>query len=147
MKKYFLLFTLLIISVLLLCQCKTRTEDLKSEAEKVISEYYENLTKFNFPKIQEICSNDFQLVESSGIYTLKEYIGFLEPDKGKLNIEYKLLGLYSTINVKTVWITYKKQTKIIAEEKDMLFESRESALLTKDKDTWKLRLIHTSNVK
>ena len=137
----------IIICVVLSCQYQTTNENDKIEIKKVVTDYYENLMKFDFNKIRSICSFDFQLVESSGIYPLEEYIGFLKPDVGKLKIEYSLQELKLKIDNKASWITYKKKTKIITDNKEILLEARESAVLTKKSNKWKLRLIHSSSIK
>jgi hypothetical protein len=128
------------------CQSGKEIGNQESGAVMALTEYYESLMKFDFVGVRINCAADFKLVEGSGIYALEEYIGFLEPDAGKLEIEYSLDELNSTTDGAVSWVTYRKKTKIVTGDKEIFLEARESALLTKEKDNWKLRLVHSTNI-
>jgi len=112
----------------------------------IIKTYYESISNFDFDKMREICSTDFRLVESSGIYSLDEYIGFLEPDVGKVKIEYSFEDFQSNTELNISWITYVKNIKIITEGKNIALKTRESAIISNENDNMKLRMIHSTNM-
>ena len=135
--------------LLLLCFLLTAHSgfsDKFSSASSLIKSYYESVSNFDFDKMREICSTDFQLVESSGIYDLEEYIGFLEPDVGKLKIEYSFNDFQQKSELNVSWITYQKNIKIITDEKNINLKTRESAIISNENDTIKLRMIHSTNI-
>ena len=113
----------------------------------VIKTYYESISNFDFDKMREICSPDYQLVESSGIYNLEEYIGFLKPDVGKLKIEYSFEDFQSKTESNISWVTYKKNIKIITDDKNIALKTMESAVISNENDNMKLRMIHSTNIK
>lgn len=115
--------------------------------QSVLMNYYHSISEFDFAQMRIICADDFRLVESSGVYSLDEYIGFLEPDVDQVKMTFKFDDLRSIEETSASWFTYIKTTKMKTENKEIVLKSRETAILTKINDEWKIRLIHSSSVK
>lgn len=81
------------------------------------------------------------------MYSLEDYISFLKLDVGKIKFENSIQIKNSTTENKTSWITYIKETKMHTSKKEIVFKTRETAILTLINNQWKIRLIHSSNIK
>lgn len=138
---------LFIISIPTLIFTQSKSSVQISKDHEILTKYYSSISKFDFNYMRELCSEDFQLVENSGIYSLEEHIGFLKPDSGKIKIEYSLENILSKAENSTVWFTYKKTTKIVTENKEIVLNSRETAIVTLNNNKWQLRQIHSTGIK
>ena len=146
MKKYYFNSAVVLFLVYSILSGQSESTNNLSSTSTVIKTYYESISNFDFDKMREICSSDYQLVESSGIYNLEEYIGFLEPDVGQLKIQYSFEDFQSKTELNISWITYVKNIKIITEDKNINLKTRESAIISNENDNLKLRMIHSTNI-
>ena len=146
MKKYYFNSAVVLFLVYSILSGQSESTNNLSSTSTLIKTYYESISNFDFDKMREICSSDYQLVESSGIYNLEEYIGFLEPDVGQLKIQYSFEDFQSKTELNISWITYVKNIKIITEDKNINLKTRESAIISNENDNLKLRMIHSTNI-
>jgi hypothetical protein len=146
MNKCILCITSIILLIAIVTFGQSKPSSGKYRSDNIITEYYDSISKFDFKKLREICSKDFQLVEESGVYSLEDHIGFLKPDSGKIKVEYSIENILLKKEEMASWLVYTKTTKIITENKNIIIKSRETAISTY-KNGWEIRLVHSTRMK
>lgn len=104
------------------------------------------MSAFDDSKMKAVITEDFQLLEAGEVWNIDMLIQAIKPNG---NI-YKRRNYFSLINVVSkkdvVWISYWNQATFSMQNKSREISWLESAVLVKEKDNWKIQLLHSTKV-
>jgi len=137
LQKFFLILCVLFFSV-------------SQAAEKLpfnsVQSLFAAMSAFDDFKMKAVVTEDFQLLEAGEVWDIDMLIMAIKPN-GAL---YKRRNYFSIINVVTktdvVWISYWNKATFSMQNKNREASWLESAVLVKEKDNWKIQLLHSTKV-
>ncbi len=138
-----------LLSLILLVFCLNlsaqKTED---PVRKTITELYKQLSNRNAKKLKLYCTNDIQILESGRVWNLDTLVKKTNQNK---SIDFRRVNKINFVNVhtetNTAWTTYNNRADIIKDGKRYKIHWLETAILIRDKKSWKVKVLHSTLVK
>lgn len=143
MKRVFVL-----IAALLLVSLYTHAQDEKVKIQSVVINFFDGLSKLNSDEIKANCTADFVLLENGKVWNTDSLINFIAPLKTMNFKRANTLKFISTDqNNEVAWVSYYNTADITLNAQQMNLKWLESAVLIKEKDGWKIKLLHSTVIK
>jgi hypothetical protein len=120
----------------------------KNSIESSIIRFFDGLSEFNNDKLRDCSSSDFLLLEDGMVWNLDTLINKMSPRKN-LNIErvnkFQFIKTEQSGNI--AWVSYHNTAEFKLNDKQQTVRWLETAILTKEKGKWKIKLLHSTKLK
>lgn len=103
-----------------------------------LEQFFIAASDYDYVGMQDKCLNDFYFIENGESWTLDELITFMDPDKGKVLIQYSLSPQTITVKRSLAWIHFTNRANILEGENESIIEWKQSAALRKKGNKWLL---------
>lgn len=141
MKKIILLF-------LLLPQFSFAQSPKKQEVQQVIIRFFDALSVGNIPQIKAEVSDDFILLENGEVWTMDTLASKISRPKPEGFLRLNSFDFLETkIDKNRAWVYYKNKAEITSKNRNTTIKWLESAFLIKEKDRWRMELMHSTPMK
>lgn len=141
------IFTFLIIFSLNLTVQAQRTSE-SDKIEGTVTRFFDGLAQLDDDKIKAEVTKDFTLLEHGLVWNTDTLLNRIKPRKGQ-NIK-RINTLVFTITEQsgdTAWTVYYNTADFHSGDKVRTVKWLESAVLVKIRGTWKLKLLHSTDLK
>lgn len=135
-----------IISFVLLIACSQKRTDDPKELEKVISGYFEAIKNKDLAGMNALTTADFMLFEGGKAWnndSLYYYIKSNPPFKPNWTFDFKRI----TIDESTASVVYHNHGVFILDTLRQEMDWLESANFVKENGTWKMSLLHSTEMR
>ena len=138
-----------LLSFILLVFCLNLSAQKKDDpVRKTITELYTQLSNRNVKKLKLYCANDIQILESGRVWNLDTLVKKTNQNK---SVDFKRVNKINFVNVhtetNTAWATYNNRADIVKDGLRYKIHWLETAILTKDKKSWRVKVLHSTLVK
>jgi len=144
MKKIFLLFFL----VCFYFPGNAQTEEQR-QVQNVIIKMFDALAARDINQIQSLGTKDILILENGLIWNMDSLV--VKTNQNKLAVDYKRINTLDFLNTEvdqnTAWTTYNNQAEITKNGKHFIVTWLESAILVKEKNHWKIKVLHSTFLK
>jgi hypothetical protein len=139
---------LLLISLLLISSAEIFAQTDKIKIESSIVGFFNGLSLVNPDTLKFYSTPDFQLLEDGEVWTLDTLIARVMP-RQKANIQrintFKFIR--TEISGKMAWVSYDNAAEFRLGDKQQTKKWMESAVLVKNKGSWKIQLLHSTKLR
>jgi hypothetical protein len=139
---------LLLISLLLISSAEIFAQTDKIKIESSIVGFFNGLSLVNPDTLKFYSTPDFQLLEDGEVWTLDTLIARVMP-RQKSNIQrintFKFIR--TEVSGKMAWVSYDNAAEFRLGDKQQTKKWMESAVLVKNKGSWKIQLLHSTKLK
>jgi hypothetical protein len=139
---------LLLISLLLISSAEIFAQTDKIKIESSIVGFFNGLSLVNPDTLKFYSTPDFQLLEDGEVWTLDTLIARVMP-RQKANIQrintFKFIR--TEVSGKMAWVSYDNAAEFRLGDKQQTKKWMESAVLVKNKGSWKIQLLHSTKLK
>lgn len=144
MRKGLLIILFSIASLTLKAQSFTSQQQ---QVNSTIAKFFDGIAELDFDKMKGSATNDIIILENGAIWTMDSLTSRLEPLK---KMSYKrtnnLTFIKTEIKGNTAWVYYNNIADIIINEKPRNANWLESAVLVKEGEDWKVKLLHSTTI-
>jgi len=116
------------------------------KAFKAVQDLFAGMSAFDYEKMRDVVTPDFQLLEVGEVWDLDDLIRVVKPSGKK----YERRNYFSVIKVAehtdTVWVSYWNKADFIVEGKARQVGWLESAVMIKSGNDWKVQMLHSTRV-
>ncbi|NGP75124.1 nuclear transport factor 2 family protein [Balneolaceae bacterium YR4-1] len=142
------IFACLILLVLVSNHTKSNNE-INFEAEEIkveetLKSFFNCISNYDYNGIREVTSDDFILVENGPVWDTDKFISFIKRFEGDASLSYEFSDMQTTVRGPTAWMVYKNNGTMLQGSQERHFEWTESAVFTKERDQWKIELLHST---
>jgi hypothetical protein len=120
----------------------------KIKIESSIVGFFNGLSLVNPDTLKFYSTPDFQLLEDGEVWTLDTLIARVMP-RQKANIQrintFKFIR--TEVSGKMAWVSYDNAAEFRLGDKQQTKKWMESAVLVKNKGSWKIQLLHSTKLK
>lgn len=118
----------------------------QSDVQQSVVNLFTALTNADTTALKRSCTEDVRFYEYGQIWTIDTLIQKVMqsrsiPDFKRTN---KFEFVSTTINKQTAWVTYYLQSTFTRNGKEELVKWMETVVLLKQKEQWKIKLLHSS---
>jgi hypothetical protein len=139
---------LLLISLLLISSAEIFAQTDKIKIESSIVGFFNGLSLVNPDTLKFYSTPDFQLLEDGEVWTLDTLIARVMP-RQKSNIQrintFKFIR--TEVSGKMAWVSYDNAAEFRLGDKQQTKKWMESAVMVKNKGSWKIQLLHSTKLK
>lgn len=111
---------------------------------KAVQDLFAAMSAVNHTQMQELVTNDFQLLEVGEVWDLDDLIKVVNPS------EYSRRNYFNVITTKsngnTAWISYWNKATFTKNEVVETVVWLESAVLVKTNKSWKVQMLHSTKI-
>lgn len=111
-----------------------------------VQNLFAEMSAFNYSKMKAVVTDDFQLLEAGEVWDIDILINAIKPNGNA----YKRRNYFSLIKVVSkediVWVSYWNKAKYTMENETSESSWLESVVLVRQKNTWKIQLMHSTRV-
>ncbi len=147
MKKITLLFILLTISSVVKAQ-QTLTKD-QQEVQQAVVQLFEALSERDSVSLKKHCTADISLYEYGQVWNMdtliKKAITMNTTKDFKRTNSFKFISTETDKN--TAWVTYRVNSAITKDSKQIQIQWLETVFLNKQKKRWKVKHLHSTLIK
>ncbi len=147
MKKKSLLLIAFSISALLYAQ-EPLTKS-KEAIQQTVVKIFDALSNRDSVSLKDYCTADITLYEYGQVWTIDTLI--LKAITQNLAADFKRTNTFDFVNTvadkTTAWITYRLQSAITRDGKQVTIQWLETAVLVKDRRQWKVKHLHSTLIK
>ena len=155
MKKSNRLLSLIILATALAIlffaiSCQYQKQDTEAElqkTEKVLYDFFNALSEFDYQGVRQQITDDFQLLEDGldwNADSLIKILKFYEPNIVERLNTFEVISARQEGSI--AWISYWNDADIKLNEGQMKFRWLESAVFQKQQGVWKIELLHSTQV-
>jgi len=119
------------------------------EAEALIQclqRFFYAASQYDFQDMQAQCEAGFRFSEGGKDWSLEELRSFMEPDRGKVLIQYELKNPSVQVKLPLAWVHYQNQAVQKENQQTKHINWRQSAVLKKENEGWKLVRIESTRL-
>ena len=136
-----------IISLCFLAGCLSKKENANpNQIREVVNTFYDALKKNDTAGIKAVCTQDFRLVEDGFVLNADSSVRILKK-MPPYQIQFVFTNYNAILDQHSAILTYDKQATFTMRDTTETSKWFESAFLLKEKDAWKLYLLHSSVIK
>jgi hypothetical protein len=132
---------------LLVSQAQQNPTPDQLAAQKPVIDFFEGLSVTDINKIRSTCTDDVKILETGLIWNFDSLALRLQK---KRPADFKRINqldfLETHIKKDVAWLYYWNQATITANSKTFVVKWLESAVLRKQKDGWKIQLLHSTEI-
>jgi hypothetical protein len=115
--------------------------------QKVISDVFEAFSTGSMEAMQQSVTNDVTILEHGEVWTLDSIrFYFSKPRPGDFKRINTLEFFQTEISGRMAFVSYHNTAAIHANNKDRTVKWLESAVLTKDGKSWKVKMLHSTRI-
>ena len=111
-----------------------------------VQNLFSAMSASNYAKMKEVVTDDFQLLEAGEVWDIDMLITAIKP----IENQYERRNYFSLIKVvsknEVVWVSYWNKASFAASDEMVEYAWLESVVLVKGDGTWKLQLMHSTEV-
>jgi len=150
MKKLIFILTIVVSSISVAAQTPAlqsfTTEELK--VNETVIKFFDALTELDNAKLKLQITKDFLLLEDGLVWNTDSLTMYFEPMK-KMNITRlnKFNFIKTVITNNTAWTAYYNTADMKMGQRQLVKDWLESAVLTKEGGSWKVKLLHSTVIK
>ncbi|HEX2532351.1 MAG TPA: nuclear transport factor 2 family protein [Chitinophagaceae bacterium] len=119
----------------------------KDSVEAVIVRFFDGLSELDPGKLKETTTPDFLLLEHGEVWNLDTLVQRITPLKGR---SFKRVNRFSFLRIEQAgsiaWISYRNWADFTVDGRQASRHWLESAVLVRERDGWKIRLLHSTRV-
>lgn len=119
----------------------------KESIEASISKFFDGISEINADKLKANATQDFILLEDGAVWNMDTLITKVYARK---NSVIKRINKFQFINTEQngniAWVSYHNTAEFSLNEKQQTVNWLESAVLSKENGTWKIKLLHSTRV-
>jgi hypothetical protein len=138
-------FAFILLLSFQVCSAQHNSNTLKPE--DVIRQVFEALSDGNLEKMEQVVTPDIKILEHGVVWTMDSirfYVAKKRPaDFKRIN---SLDFFQSEISEKMAFVSYHNRADIHANNKDRTVKWLESAVLVKEKNVWKVKMLHSTRL-
>lgn len=127
--------------------CYAQRKDETAKPEDAIHKIFEALSEADVDKMEKAVTPDIKILEHGVVWTMDSirfYMGKKRP------ADFKRINTFdffqSEVSDKMAFVSYHNRADIHANNKDRTIRWLESAVLVKDKDGWKVKMLHSTRL-
>jgi len=147
LKKIIILILAIYISTLLHAQ-QQLTKD-QQEVNQTVINFFEAISNRNSADLKDNCTVDILLLENGSIWNADTLI--LKAITLNTATDFKRINTFDFINttvaVNTAWVTYNLHSEITRNGKQSTVQWMETVIVIKEKQKWKIRVLHSTLIK
>lgn len=146
MKKVVTIVIFFTVSIALHAQVTVSNEE--TSMQEVITKLFEGIAELDFDKIKRNCTSDVIVLESGAVWTMDTLTTKLEPLK-KMQVKRTntLKFIKTDIKGNTGWVIYNNRADMSINGRQRNIDWLESAVLVKEGQDWKVKLLHSTTVR
>ncbi len=148
MKKYLLLVSALLISVLAAKAQEKLTEGQKA-VQQTVGKVFDALSNRDSLSLKEYCAKDILLFEYGQVWNLDTLIR--KAVKRNTASDFKRVNtiefIYTTLDKNTASAAYNLHSEMTKEGKQSTVHWLETVVLVREKKKWKLKVLHSTMIK
>jgi ketosteroid isomerase-like protein len=123
-------------------------ENDKEAIQNTIVNLFEQFSNRDVEKLKSYCTDDIQILESGEVWNLDTLVKKITQNKA---LDFKRVNNFDFLNVcsenKVGWTTYNNRADVIKEGQQYKMHWLETAILEKQKKTWKVKVLHSTLIK
>jgi hypothetical protein len=123
-------------------------ENDKEAIQNAIVNLFEQFSNRDVEKLKSYCTDDIQILESGEIWNLDTLAKKITQNKA---LDFKRVNNIVFLNVctenKVGWTTYNNKADVIKDGQHYKIHWLETAILEKQKKTWKVKVLHSTLMK
>ena len=143
----YLLIVLGLFLVLIETQAQQNPTPDQLAAQKPVIDFFEGLSITDINKIRSTCTDDIKILETGLVWNFDSLALRLQK---KRPADFKRINqldfLETHIKRDVAWLYYWNKATITANNKNLVVKWLESVVLRKEKDGWKIQLLHSTEV-
>jgi hypothetical protein len=116
--------------------------------QQAITYFFDGLSELNDTKMRTYLTSDFLLLEDGEVWNAdslsKNFVRFKGTDFRRKNT-FKFIR--NEVQGKTATVVYHNRAEVMVNGKPFVVEWMESALLVKEKNNWKIKMLHSTVIK
>jgi hypothetical protein len=139
---------LISIIILLAAQFSYAQKQKTDTPESAIELIFESLSESNMAKMERAATPDIRILEDGVVWTMdtiRFYLGKQRP------ADYKRVNSFEffqkEVSEKMAFVSYHNRADIHANGKDRTVKWLESAVLVREKDGWRVKMLHSTRIK
>lgn len=139
---------LCLLAIVLFFSSKPYAQKDKDSIEAAISRFFDGLSEFNYDKLRDYSTTDFLLLEDGLVWNLDTLISKVNPRKNMNIVRINKFSFIKTEqNGNMAWVSYHNTADFSLGEKHQTIKWLESAVLTKDKGRWRIKMMHSTKMR
>jgi hypothetical protein len=140
---------LAISTILLMLATPSFAQKDKVAIEAAIVLFFDGLSELSTEKLKAVTTPDFLLLELGEVWNIDTLLHKMSPMKG---VKFERVNRFEFIKTEqsgnTAWVSYHNWADITVNNNNKyLIRWLESAVLVKDKEEWKIKLLHSTEIK
>ena len=136
------------ITLLTICSTGLLAQKDKNKIEASVVGFFNGLSLVNADTLKYYSTSDFQLVEDGKVWNLDTLINKVMPRK---NSKIQRVNTFEFIRTEQsgdmAWVSYYNSADFKQGEKRQTVRWVESAVLVKNKGSWKIQMLHSTKLK
>ncbi|GEO07527.1 nuclear transport factor 2 family protein [Segetibacter aerophilus] len=141
----------ILIMLLMVSSISVNAQTFSVEERKVnevIIKMFDGIAELDFSKISKNATKDMIVLESGAIWNLDSLTARLAPlKKTDFKRTNKLDFIKTEVKANTAWVYYNNTAEMLINGKPRNANWLESAVLVKEGNDWKIKLLHSTTVK
>ena len=120
----------------------------KAAIQSSVTNFFDALSTINIDQLKSDCTSDFVLLESGKVWNIDSLINIISPLKAMTFKRVNTLNFITTDQKNDVaWVSYYNTADMTINARHLNEKWVESAVLIKEKDSWKIKLLHSTVIK
>lgn len=120
----------------------------QKKVNEAVTKLFDGIAELDFTKIQHNATADLIILESGAIWNIDSLATHLEPLK---KVSFKRINeldfIKTEVTGNTAWVIYNNVAKMTINGQQRNINWLESAVLVKEGEDWKVKLLHSTTVK
>lgn len=148
MKKVFLQLSFFVLAVTCLNAHVRSNDNEQSKVNQIVTRFFDGMAELDPDKIKSCITNDFLLLEDGVIWNMDTIVTKLNQRKGASFSRINHLDFFQTeVYGNRAWTAYNNEADITFNGQKRNVQWMESAVLVKEGEHWKIRMLHSTRLK
>ncbi len=145
--KKIIVFVFSLASLFSIAKAQSQLSESQRAVNQVVVDMFDALAKRDTTTLKIYCTEDMILLEDREVWTLDTLTLKVSQNKDtSYNRVNKMDFIETKIEGKTAWTCYYNQANITRKGKQVMVRWLETAILIKDKQKWKMRVLHSTTI-
>jgi ketosteroid isomerase-like protein len=128
--------------------CYSQNEKTKTEVNQTIIHLFDGIAALDMNKIQQHTTRDIILLEDGVVWNMDSIVNIVNMFKStEFTRTNKIDFIQTEVKGKTAWVVYHNAADMSINGQTMNIRWIESAVLVKEGNAWKVRLLHSTTQK
>jgi ketosteroid isomerase-like protein len=128
--------------------CSAQSEKANSEVNQTIIQLFDGIAGLDMKKIQQHTTKDVMLLEDGVIWNMDSIVSIINMFKStEFTRTNKIEFIKSEVKGNIAWVAYHNTANMVINGQQMNLQWMESAVLIKEGNAWKVRLLHSTTKK